>query len=175
MAQKRINAAGRVFFDKEESLLKTPDLIAHQKESWRDFIDSGLSEIFNELNPIDDYTGQKLSLRFKKYNFQGEKNYLEGLDDIEALTEMNLPRPMKIEYLYLKRGRDYHFTGLKLIGYDKNGNRVLELKQLNKIKRGYVGFNNTGEKVEVSKLEFQTENGNKSYVIPEIFIGESLE
>ena len=70
MAQKRINAAGRVFFDKEESLLKTPDLIAHQKESWRDFIDSGLSEIFNELNPIDDYTGQKLSLRFKKSNFQ---------------------------------------------------------------------------------------------------------
>ena len=73
MAQKRINAAGRVFFDKEESLLKTPDLIAHQKESWRDFIDSGLSEIFNELNPIDDYTGQKLSLRFKKYNFQDPK------------------------------------------------------------------------------------------------------
>ena len=73
MAQKRINAAGRVFFDKEESLLKTPDLIAHQKESWQDFIDSGLSEIFNELNPIDDYTGQKLSLRFKKYNFQDPK------------------------------------------------------------------------------------------------------
>ncbi len=73
MAQKRTNAVGRVFFDKEEALLKTPDLIAHQKESWRDFIDTGLSEIFSELNPIDDYTGQKLALRFKSYNFQDPK------------------------------------------------------------------------------------------------------
>ena len=73
MAQKRTNAVGRVFFDKEETLLKTPDLIAHQKESFRDFIDTGLSEIFSELNPIDDYTGQKLALRFKSYNFQDPK------------------------------------------------------------------------------------------------------
>ena len=73
MAQKRTNAAGRVFFNKEEALLQTPDLIAHQKESWRDFIDTGLSDIFSELNPIDDYTGQKLALRFKSYNFQDPK------------------------------------------------------------------------------------------------------
>lgn len=73
MADKRTNAAGRVFFTKEDSILKTPDLIAHQKNSWRDFIDTGLSEIFGELNPIDDYTGQKLALRFKNYEFQAPK------------------------------------------------------------------------------------------------------
>ncbi|MFZ2275702.1 MAG: DNA-directed RNA polymerase subunit beta [Candidatus Nanogingivalis sp.] len=73
MAQKRTNAAGRVFFNKHDDILKTPDLIAHQKESWRDMIDTGLSEIFDELNPIDDYTGQKLALRFKSYNFQNPK------------------------------------------------------------------------------------------------------
>lgn len=73
MAEKRTNAAGRVFFTKEDSILKTPDLIVHQKNSWRDFIDTGLSEIFSELNPIDDYTGQKLAIRFKDYSFQSPK------------------------------------------------------------------------------------------------------
>ena len=73
MAKKHFNAAGRAFFSKEDAILETPDLIAHQKESWKDFVDNGLSEIFEEINPIDDYTGQKLSLRFKSYEFQAPK------------------------------------------------------------------------------------------------------
>ena len=73
MAEKRVNAAGRVFFSKEDAILSTPDLISHQRESWRNMIDTGLSEIFNELNPIEDYTGQRLSLKFKKYEFHNPK------------------------------------------------------------------------------------------------------
>ena len=73
MAEKRVNAAGRVFFSKEDAILSTPDLISHQRESWRNIIDTGLSEIFNELNPIEDYTGQRLSLKFKKYEFHNPK------------------------------------------------------------------------------------------------------
>ena len=77
MAKKHFNAAGRAFFSKEDAILKTPDLIAHQKESWKDFVDNGLSEIFEEINPIDDYTGQKLALRFKSYEFQAPKTTKE--------------------------------------------------------------------------------------------------
>lgn len=73
MAEKRVNTAGRVFFSKEDAILSTPDLISHQRESWRNMIDTGLSEIFNELNPIEDYTGQRLSLKFKKYEFHNPK------------------------------------------------------------------------------------------------------
>lgn len=73
MAEKRVNAAGRVFFSKEDAILSTPDLISHQRESWRNMINTGLSEIFNELNPIEDYTGQRLSLKFKKYEFHNPK------------------------------------------------------------------------------------------------------
>ena len=73
MAKKHFNAVGRAFFSKEDVVLETPDLIAHQKESWKDFVDNGLSEIFEEINPIDDYTGQKLALRFKSYEFQAPK------------------------------------------------------------------------------------------------------
>ena len=63
-------SGSRVFFTEGDQALPIPDLIAHQKDSWEDFVKSGLREIFNELNPIDDYTGQKLSLRFKDYYFK---------------------------------------------------------------------------------------------------------
>ena len=66
--------APRVFFTKDDTALNLPNLITHQKESWKDFVETGLSEIFAELNPIEDYTGQKLELRFGKYEFQEPKN-----------------------------------------------------------------------------------------------------
>jgi DNA-directed RNA polymerase subunit beta len=60
---------GRVFFTKDDTAVPVPNLVAHQKDSWREFVETGLSEIFTELNPIEDYTGQKLELRFGKYEF----------------------------------------------------------------------------------------------------------
>ena len=73
MAKAKPVAGKRVFFTKDDRL-QLPNLIAHQKDSWREFVETGLSEIFTELNPIEDYTGQKLELRFKKYEFQPPKN-----------------------------------------------------------------------------------------------------
>jgi len=63
----------RVFFTKDDTALPIPNLITHQRESWKEFVETGLGEIFAELNPIDDYTGQKLALRFGKYAFQDPK------------------------------------------------------------------------------------------------------
>ena len=63
----------RVFFTEGDQALPIPDLTAHQKDSWADFVENGLREVFAELNPIDDYTGQKLSLRFKDYYFKEPK------------------------------------------------------------------------------------------------------
>ncbi len=63
----------RVFFTEGDQALPIPDLTAHQKDSWADFVENGLREVFAELNPIDDYTGQKLSLRFKDYYFKDPK------------------------------------------------------------------------------------------------------
>ena len=73
MANTKPNAGKRVFFTKDDTALPLPNLIAHQKDSWREFVETGLSEIFSELNPIEDYTGQKLELRFKEYAFQDPK------------------------------------------------------------------------------------------------------
>ena len=73
MAKSDQTAKTRVFFNKDDSLA-VPDLIAHQKDSWREFVETGLSEIFAELNPIEDYTGQKLALEFKDYHFDEPKH-----------------------------------------------------------------------------------------------------
>jgi len=74
MATSKRATTKRVFFTKDDTALPLPNLIDHQKVSWQDFVETGLGEIFAELNPIDDYTGQKLSLRFGKYAFQEPKN-----------------------------------------------------------------------------------------------------
>ncbi|MFZ2126623.1 MAG: DNA-directed RNA polymerase subunit beta [Candidatus Microsaccharimonas sp.] len=66
--------AKRVFFTKDDTALALPNLIDHQKKSWQEFVETGLGEIFAELNPIDDYTGQKLALRFGKYAFEEPKH-----------------------------------------------------------------------------------------------------
>ena len=71
---KPTSTNARVFFTKDDTALPLPNLMAHQKDSWKEFVETGLSEIFAELNPIEDYTGQKLELRFGKYEFQEPKN-----------------------------------------------------------------------------------------------------
>ena len=74
MTNLSTSAYKRVFFTEDDTVLSVPDLIAHQKDSWKEFVDTGLGEIFTEINPIDDYTGQKLSLSFKEYAFRDPKN-----------------------------------------------------------------------------------------------------
>ena len=73
MATSKPVKKARVLFTSDDTALEIPSLVAHQKSSWREFVETGLSEIFAELNPIDDYTGQKLELRFKEYKFADPK------------------------------------------------------------------------------------------------------
>lgn len=90
----------RVFFTQGDTALPLPDLIAHQKDSWREFVETGLSEIFSELNPIDDYTGQKLELRFKQYEFLtpkvSEKEAKENNITFDAPLRVNIELTNKV-------------------------------------------------------------------------------
>lgn len=85
MASTNSTSKKRVFFTSDDTALPLPNLIQHQKDSWRDFVETGLGEIFAELNPIDDYTGQKLALRFGSYAFQ-EPKYSEKFAKENNLT-----------------------------------------------------------------------------------------
>jgi DNA-directed RNA polymerase subunit beta len=63
----------RTYFTSSDNILDVPDLVSHQNKSFQWFVDEGLGEIFAEINPIDDYTGGKLSLSFKGYRFEEPK------------------------------------------------------------------------------------------------------
>lgn len=92
---KATKSTARVFFTQDDTALPLPNLIAHQKDSWREFVETGLSEIFTELNPIEDYTGQKLELRFKEYRFQDPK--LSERDAKENNLTFDAPLHVNVE------------------------------------------------------------------------------
>ena len=72
----------RVHFTPEHKVLDLPDLIGHLKSSWQRLVENDLGEVFEEVSPVEDYTGEKLSLRFKSYRF-GEPKF----SDKEALRD----------------------------------------------------------------------------------------
>lgn len=64
----------RKYFNPQEDLVALPDLLESQHKSFRWFIDEGLDELFAEIGEIEDYTGTKLTLKFKDYKFEPPKN-----------------------------------------------------------------------------------------------------
>lgn len=82
MAKTKATRSDRVYFTDRDDRLPIPNLIQHQIDSWNELISTGLGEIFEEVNPINDYTEQKLSLVFKDYRFEGPKlTHLEAIED----------------------------------------------------------------------------------------------
>ena len=56
---------GRVYYTTRDDAIDLPNLVDHQNKSFQWFVEEGLAELLAEISPIDDYTGTKLSLRFK--------------------------------------------------------------------------------------------------------------
>src|SRR5437763_9970479 len=55
----------RFSFANLDEVLELPDLIAIQRDSFKDFLDKGLAETFRDISPIEDFTGSlKLLLEF---------------------------------------------------------------------------------------------------------------
>ncbi|MGF7228860.1 MAG: DNA-directed RNA polymerase subunit beta [Candidatus Saccharibacteria bacterium] len=63
----------RVYFTTRDDAVELDDLGGHQNKSFQWFVEEGLGELLAEVSPIDDYTGTKLSLRFKGYHFEDPK------------------------------------------------------------------------------------------------------
>src|SRR3982074_3896552 len=51
------------------NLVELKDLIATQIDSFMWFRTEGLRELFDEINPITDYTGKNFELKFLDYEF----------------------------------------------------------------------------------------------------------
>ena len=53
----------RMSYSRQKEVLEMPNLIEVQKDSYHWFLDEGLKEVFDDISPIEDYSG-KLSLEF---------------------------------------------------------------------------------------------------------------
>jgi DNA-directed RNA polymerase subunit beta len=68
MEKNRIHPTGsgnsiRMSYQRQKEVLEMPNLIEVQKNSYQWFLDEGLKEVFDDISPIEDYSG-KLSLEF---------------------------------------------------------------------------------------------------------------
>ncbi len=72
-SSKIASSQKRTFFTDTEDILELPNLVDHQNRSFQWFVEEGLGELLSEVSPVDDYTGTKLSIRFKDYRFEKPK------------------------------------------------------------------------------------------------------
>ena len=57
----------RKFFTNIRDAVATPDLIDVQKTSYAWFLKDGIRELFDEISPMNDFTGRDLELYFEEY------------------------------------------------------------------------------------------------------------
>jgi DNA-directed RNA polymerase subunit beta len=68
--------ASKKSYAKIAHVLDIPHLISMQTQSFAWFQNDGLKELFDEISPIEDFTGTRMKLRFGDYSF-GEPKYPE--------------------------------------------------------------------------------------------------
>ena len=76
MSDPRTSASLRLSFGKIPEILPIPDLIAIQRQSFEWLITDGLRETFDEISPIEDFTGQ-MALTFGEHRFEEPEHSVE--------------------------------------------------------------------------------------------------
>ncbi len=88
--------AERFSFGKIPEVLPLPDLLAVQHESFQWFLDEGLKEIFDEISPIEDFTGS-LALELTDHRFGDPQISIEECKERDA----NFARPLFVTARFL--------------------------------------------------------------------------
>ena len=79
-------------FAKSKNTLELADLLEIQKKSYQDFLDKGIREVFDDLFPVESFTGN-ISLEFGDYSFDSPRYSIK-----EAKERMvNYAAPLKVE------------------------------------------------------------------------------
>jgi DNA-directed RNA polymerase subunit beta len=95
--------SNRHSYGKITDRLEVGNLIQTQLDSFRWFCTEGLRELFDEINPITDYTGKNYELRFLEYEFGAPK-----FDEEECRQrDMTFSAPLRISTrLHIKTGEN---------------------------------------------------------------------
>ena len=92
------HVAARLSFAKIPEVLPLPDLLAVQHESFQWFLDEGLKEIFDEISPIEDFTGS-LALELTDHRFGDPTMSLEECKERDA----NFARPLFVTARFMNK------------------------------------------------------------------------
>src|SRR5207253_1985965 len=87
-----MRAPARLSYGRIPNLVELKDLIATQLESFNWFKSEGLRELFDEINPITDYTGKNFELKFLDYEFGPPKFSVEECRN----RDMTYAAPLRI-------------------------------------------------------------------------------
>src|ERR1700726_3765679 len=87
----------RQLYARTQDVLSVPNLIQIQLDSFHWFKEEGLRELFDEISPIQDFTGTRLELRFGEYSF-GEPKYSESEGRLRDMT-YSAPLQVNVELL----------------------------------------------------------------------------
>jgi len=87
-----MKAPARLNYGRIPNLVDTKDLIATQTDSFDWFLSDGLRELFDEINPITDYSGKNFELRFLDFEFGTPKFGVEECRN----RDMTYAAPLRI-------------------------------------------------------------------------------
>ena len=90
--------AERLSFAKIPEVLPLPDLLAVQHDSFRWFLDEGLKEIFDEISPIEDFTGS-LALELTDHRFGDAAMSIEDCKERDS----NYARPLFVTARFMNK------------------------------------------------------------------------
>ncbi|MGI9860693.1 DNA-directed RNA polymerase subunit beta [Moorella naiadis] len=175
----KVGARERWTFAKIKETLELPNLIEIQRNSYQWFIDTGLREIFRDISPIQDFTGN-LILQFVDYSL-GEPKYSE--DECKE-RDMTFAAPLRVKVRLINREtgevkEQEVFMGDFPLMTDKgtfiiNGAERVIVSQLVRSPGAYyaVGIDTNGARVYGATvipnrgawLEFETDNTESIYV-----------
>src|ERR1700730_502677 len=88
-----MRAPSRLSYGRIPNLVELKDLIAIQLDSFKWFKSEGLRELFDEINPITDYTGKNFELKFLDYEFGQPKFSVEECRN----RDMTYAAPLRIK------------------------------------------------------------------------------
>ncbi len=88
-------------FSKSNLSFPTPNLLTMQKDSWENFTQIRLKELFAEISPIVDYTGKEFELWFLDYKFSAP-NYKNGLEAKRNNDSLEVSLRSKVRLVNLK-------------------------------------------------------------------------
>lgn len=92
----------RMSYSKINEVLDLPDLIEVQKKSYEWFLSEGLKEVFEDISPIEDYTGN-LILEFVDHSLYGEPKFSE-VECKERDATYSVPLKLKVRLINKETG-----------------------------------------------------------------------